>query len=138
MRRIAVLLTSVGLSLFGLAGTSHADDAYPPHDTTRTTTVEQLPPPPTTVPAHCVTNGTGHGTGYGAGQNCPHNCSTNGSASGSNSGSNSTTCTTVATLPITGSDSASTLQIGVISLAAGIGLVAVAGARRRKPARTSS
>ncbi|MCU1366988.1 MAG: hypothetical protein JWL72_2801 [Ilumatobacteraceae bacterium] len=131
MRRIAVLLTSVGLSLFGLAGTSHADDAYPPQEPTTTTTVEQLPPPPTTVPAHCVTNGTGHGTGYGAGQNCPHNCPA-GSVS-STSGS-STTC--VAILPVTGSDSASTLQIAVISVAAGIGLVAVAGARRRKPART--
>ncbi|MCU1398678.1 MAG: hypothetical protein JWN62_1787 [Acidimicrobiales bacterium] len=131
MRRIAVLIASVGFGLFGLAGTSHADNAYPPQEPT-TTTVEQLPPPP---PTHCVTNGTGHGTGYGAGQNCPHTCPAGTVSSSSN---NSTTCTTVATLPITGSDSASTLQIGVISVAAGIGLVAVAGARRRKPARTSA
>ena len=85
MRRTTALICTVGLSVFGLAGTSFADDAYPPQDPTTTTsttivdsqspvtttTVKEASAPPTT--AGCIRSDDGSGGGLWLAAACAGN-----------------------------------------------------------------
>lgn len=128
MRRTAVVLSTIGFSIFGFTGASFAVDAYPPQEPspTSTSSVGQEPPPPATVTATVTVTVDPTTT--------TARCAGTDSRSGGGSGSDPA-C--VAALPTTGSNSASTLQIGVSALIAGTGLAGVAGARRRKSLPTA-
>ena len=158
MRRIALLLFAIGLSTLGAAGAASAYPINPPtvdvsNDApapggTITLTANAFCPGATvtftvngSVVGSAVADQTGHATLVIAVPDTPGTynvLATSPPECGLSAGSQfSVTPISTVPLPVTGANSSFPLQIGGLTLLAGVGLVSVAAVRRRKPVETA-
>ena len=158
MRKIALLLFAIGLSTLGAAGAASAYPINPPTvdvsndapapGSTITLNANAFCPGTTVtfsvngnVVGSAVADSTGHASLVITAPSTPGTytvVATSSPACGLTANSQFSIAPIVTVpLPVTGSDSSFPLQIGGITLLAGVGLVSVAAVRRRKPAPTS-
>lgn len=158
MRKIALLLVAIGLSTLGAASVASAYPINPPTvdvsndapapGSTITLTANAFCPGTTVtftvkgnVVGTAVADSTGHASLIITAPGAPGTyivVATSSPACGLSANSQFSIAPVVTVpLPITGSDSSFPLQIGGITVLAGVGLVSVAAVRRRKPAPTA-